>query len=294
MIARKTGGWVLVLVLAVSAGTAFGSTRNETTQHPQSAWLKDYSEAYLQAQKQRKMLLLFFDDQAAGDSEREFLRTMPRLAEEVTPGRYLFAHLPLNAQLRVNGIELALAGHEAFRELRGGQGLAIIDLINPKSQQYAHVVTCLPFARGQVYDARTMRLVLTLPDGTLTQRTMVFAVRMHPEAPLSTHGHVHWVLLDEAASHSGYQASIQNQGHHSWDSRFHRINARLDGSVSAKEVCAESWPNYSLLEACFDCVHSWRQSSGHWDAVASSHWYYGYDIKRGHNGIWYATGIFGG
>ncbi len=83
------------------------------------------------------------------------------------------------------------------------------------------------------------------------------------------------------------------QGHHSWESRFHRINSKLPSGVVAQEVVAESWPNEGLVEACVDCVHSWRQSPGHWGAVRRRHPLFGYDIKRGRNGIWYATGIFG-
>jgi hypothetical protein len=58
-------------------------------------------------------------------------------------------------------------------------------------------------------------------------------------------------------------------------------------------VVAESWPGQELVEACVDCVHSWRQSSGHWSAVQGRQRAFGYDIRRGFNGIWYATGIFG-
>jgi len=48
-----------------------------------------------------------------------------------------------------------------------------------------------------------------------------------------------------------------------------------------------------LLAAAIECVRCWRLSSGHWGAVRESHPVYGYDMKRGDNGIWYATGIFG-
>jgi hypothetical protein len=122
---------------------------------------------------------------------------------------------------------------------------------------------------------------------------MIYAVRIHPEGPASTQGQFHTVLAEEAKSHANHQAAILLQGHHSWDSRFHRINAQLPGGVLAQEVVAESWPNESLVEACVDCVDSWRQSPGHWRAVRSRHPLFGYDIKRGRNGIWYATGIFG-
>ena len=96
---------------------------------------------------------------------------------------------------------------------------------------------------------------------------MIYAVRIHPEHPASTQGQFHTVLADEAKSHAKHQAAILLQGHHSWDTRFHRINARMPSGVLAQEVVAESWPNESLVEACIDCVHSWRQSPGHWGAV---------------------------
>jgi hypothetical protein len=136
--------------------------------------------------------------------------------------------------------------------------------------------------------------MLDLPPGTLTQRTMIFAVRTHPERPASAYGRFHPVLAGEAQSHSDHQARIRVQGHHSWETRFHRINARIGNGSSATEVVAESWPGETLVEAAIECVHSWRQSPGHWGAVRSSHAEFGFDMRRGGNGIWYATGIFSG
>ena len=100
-------------------------------------------------------------------------------------------------------------------------------------------------------------------------------------------------MLAEAESHSAYQAQIGVQGHHGWDYRFQRINSRLPGGCLSYEVCAESWPGQGLLHSAIECVRCWRLSSGHWRSVASPCQAYGYDIKRGRNGIWYATGIFG-
>ena len=118
-------------------------------------------------------------------------------------------------------------------------------------------------------------------------------MRTHPERPASTKGQFHPVLAEEAESASEYQARIGRQGHHFWETRFHRINARLPHGLTASEVCAESWPGQGLLESAIECVRCWRLSSGHWSAVRAEHRCYGYDIKRGSNGIWYATGIFG-
>jgi hypothetical protein len=174
----------------------------------------------------------------------------------------------------------------------GRQGIAIIDMASWPSRFYGHVVSMFPFTRGKYYTAESLATILDLPHGSLTQRTLIFAVRIHPERPASAHSDLCQVLLSEAQNHSTHQASIQVQGHHSWESRFHQINARLPASLTAQEVVAESWPNQELVEAAIDCVHSWRQSSGHWSAVRSRHRRFGFDMKLGSNGIWYATGLF--
>ena len=142
------------------------------------------------------------------------------------------------------------------------------------------------------YTPEQLEVIANLPLGTPTQRALIYAIRTHPEAPASTNGTFDPMLAKEAESHSLYQAKIQKQGHHNWDARFRRINAKLPG-LTACEVCAESWPGESLVEAAIECVNSWRQSPGHWRAVSGACPVYGYDMKRGSNGIWYATGIFG-
>ncbi|HEX4147830.1 MAG TPA: hypothetical protein VHY20_02540, partial [Pirellulales bacterium] len=116
---------------------------------------------------------------------------------------------------------------------------------------------------------------------------------IHPEAPASTQGTDLPVLVAEAGSHSSYQASIRVQGHHFLDRRFHRLSGLLPRGLRPREVCAESWPNERLVDAAVDCVDCWRQSSGHWSAVRANHPHFGYDMQKGSNGIWYATGVFG-
>jgi hypothetical protein len=172
--------------------------------------------------------------------------------------------------------------------------LAVIDLAHQQAPYYGQVVSALPTTSGGFYQFQSNHVaaVLDLPAGTLTQRTMVFAVRTHPERPASTWGDADPVLVDEAAGHSEHQARIRNQGHHGWGSRFQRIIGRRARYGAPVEIVAESWPGENLTDACVDCVQSWRQSSGHWRNVRSPHTSYGYDIRRGSNGIWYATGIF--
>jgi hypothetical protein len=256
-------------------------------------WHTDYVDATNQAVQQGKMLFVFFHHPDANNGRKAFeTKSLAPSVLESRQDRYVWAKVPVSAQIQVGGRTTRILDHAAFREMRGQQGIAIIDYQSRDKDLYGRVVSEFTFSRSTYFTPKSLAVVLDLPPGTLTQRTMVFAVRTHPEAPASTHGQISRVLAVEAQSHSTHQASLQVQGHHAWDSRFHRINGKLPSSLTAQEVVAESWPNEDLVEACIDCVHSWRQSPGHWSAVSGRQRMFGYDIKRGINGIWYATGIF--
>jgi hypothetical protein len=254
----------------------------------------DYREAMQEAVEDRKMLFIYFYEPGQNAARESFeQQTLADQEIQEKLKRYVFVKLPRDAAITVDGKSISLLGHAAFAEMLGRQGVSIVDLVHVRSEYYGHVVSTFPFTPGKFYRKQALSIILDLPPGTLTQRTMIYAVRIHPEAPASTQGQFHVVLAEEAKMSADHQASILVQGHHSWDARFQRINAKLPSGLLAQEVVAESWPNEGLVEACVDCVHSWRQSPGHWGAVRSRHPLFGYDIKRGRNGIWYATGIFG-
>jgi hypothetical protein len=254
----------------------------------------DYRKAMSEAVESRKMLFIYFYEPHANAARAAFENlTLSHLEIQEKLKRYVVAKLPTDAKITVDGKPLAILAHASFAEMLGRPGVAVVDLCHERSEYYGHVVSTFPFTPGKYYRRQALSIILDLPPGTLTQRTMIYAVRIHPEAPASTQGQFNRVLAEEAKSHAVHQASIQVQGHHAWDARFQRINAKLPSGVLAQEVVAESWPNENLVEACVDCVGSWRQSPGHWGAVRSRHPLFGYDIKRGRNGIWYATGIFG-
>lgn len=257
-------------------------------------WQTDYARAMDQANSERKMLFIFFHDPEMTPARRAFedqVLRRPEIVEEL--GHYVALQLPLDATIKTGGKTITLLEHPAFREMHRRQGIAVIDLEHAEPELHGYVVSTFPFTQGKFYTPEAVSVILNLPVGTLTQRTMIYAVRMHPEKPQSTQGEPNPMLLKEAKNHSNHQASILVQGHHNWDARFQRISSQLPGGGEAQEVVAESWPNETLVEACIDCVDSWRQSPGHWGAVRSRHSWFGYDIKLGRNGIWYATGIFG-
>ncbi len=263
---------------------------------PAIHWHTDYDKAVAEAKAQQKMLLIVFYASGRNACRDCFLcHSIPQTLRE-NPSRaerYVWLMLPLNAVVEIEGKPARLLSHASFAHMNHQQGVAIIDYENPEMPYYGYVVSQFPFQRGRYYSSFALGTILDLPPGTLTQRTMIFAVRTHPDRPRSTEGEFSPVLAEEAERHAAYQAQIGVQGHHAWETRFHRINARLGQGMRSTEVVAESWPGETLVEAAIECVHSWRQSSGHWSAVARPHRAWGYDMRRGRNGIWYGTGIFG-
>jgi hypothetical protein len=260
-------------------------------------WYVDYYEAYRAAAAEKRFLLINVTPAATSAGSQ----SLQQAAENYIAGS---AHLqkqlsavvrlrvPVDATIDVEGEPKRLLSSGAFNELAGGPGFVLIDLANERESYYGHAVSVLPYAGGKYYHWRPdyLSTILSVPAGTLTQRTMIWAVRIHPEAPQSTGGTFHPSLADGAMQQASYQANVGQQGHQNFGTRFHTLSAAAGGSVA--EVCAESWPNQNLIDSCIDCVDSWRHSSGHWQGVSRPHRAFGYDIRRGRNGIWYGTGIF--
>lgn len=250
--------------------------------------IDDYATAGEAAQSARAMLLVSVEPNTGDPADT----AGQRLERADVQERFLRSGTPW-VFCRIGMTEAGpLVADPSLVEMRRGPGVFVVD--HTGGPLTGRVVSVLPRTSGKYYRFSPSHIdeLASLPPGTLTQRSMVLAVRIHPENPQSTVGTCNPMLCQEAAAHSGHQARIRTQGHHNWGLRSQRIVGNAGGAGSASEVCAESWENQDLLDSCVDCVASWRQSSGHWNAVRSPQSAYGYDIRRGGNGIWYATGIF--
>jgi hypothetical protein len=264
------------------------------------AWHTNYAAALRRAKQQRRPLLLYFCDQRSNTACRQFeSETLALRAVQQRLATCVLVRLPLGAISATGTSARKVLQHASLAEMHGMPGVAIIDFAHPLAPHYGFVVSQLPFQRKKYFQrdtfhgSKSLITLLDLPPGSLTQRTLIYAVRMQHESPRSTAGRMDADLTEDARKHSAHQASIQLQGHHNWDARFAEINQRLAEDLVPIEVCAESWPGENLLEAAVECVYSWRRSEGHWSGVSAYHPVYGYDMARGANGIWYATGIFG-
>lgn len=285
------GSYVLIACGRVAAGPPPPDAGHEP---PGLTWHTSYAKAMEVAKRDAKMMLVHFHKPGDAEPCEQFAGETLSDADIVDKLKdFVTVRLPLDATILVGGEELTLLEHSSFKEMSGTPGVAILDFVHKDADHYGHVVSVFPFIDGRPYTPDEMAVALDLPSGTQTQRALIWAVRTHPDRPASTDGQLDPYLLDEATRHSSHQARIRRQGHHNWHCRFREITAKLPDGLVASEVCAESWAGESLPEAAVECVRCWRLSSGHWSAVRAAHALYGYDMKRGSNRIWYATGIFG-
>ena len=254
------------------------------------SWSTDYAQASNAANDQGKMLLILFSKPDDPQTQRLESETFANAEVQRKMQGFICLRLPLDSKLTLDGKEIVLVQHPSFSEMLGRPGVAIVDYAHRDPKLHGYVVSTFPLTGGLFYSPAEMQVILDLPPGTLTQRTLIYAVRIHPEKPASALGQPDDRLLSEAENHSHHQARILLQGHHGWEARGPRIAAIFGGSP--REVCAESWPGQNLVESAIECVRCWRLSSGHWGAVQARNRGFGYDMKLGANGIWYATGIF--
>ena len=279
---------LIALVWTLCCPLALGGEHGSPTVN--IAWQTDYLHAMDVANQQQKMLLIFFHNPNDPQSRRLESETLASADVQEKLQDFVCLRLPLDAKVTVQGKDIVLLEHPTLREMLGRPGVAIADFVHDAPKLHGCFVSLFPLTGCMFYGPAEMKVILDLPSGTLTQRTLIYAVRIHPERPASAQGRPDDRLLAEAESHSQCQACIRLQGHHGWGSRFPRIAAML--GCSPREVCAESWPGQNLVESAIECVRCWRLSSGHWSAVQAHNRGFGYDMKLGGNGVWYATGIF--
>lgn len=257
-------------------------------------WHTDYASAYHAARKAKQMLVIVFEDARHARVNASFERTVlanPHLARSLSTATRVV--LPLSAQRPLTTARKPerLIDHTAFEFMYGRPGVAMIDLTDSRSELFGAVVSAHPFLEGSHLTLDSVRVVLNLPRGTVTQRALVYAVLMHPAAPVSTTGGAcHTELCRQARRGSELMAQFGSVGHHEWGERSAMVSARTGRGAS--EVAASSWGASTLQDAAEQCVNSWYGSPSHWGIMSSPATLYGYDLVRSSNGMWYGTGVF--
>lgn len=257
------------------------------------SWLTDYDQATKQAVKEKKDLFILIQDKndlADAVSDADVAKRLKG---------FVCLRVPVNYQYKGE----AFLDHPGMGDMVGKPGIIIVSMHDEKLATHWQVISAHPITASRyrwvpAYGVEQVNIILDLPKhATLSQRSMIYAVRVHPEQPASVYAECHPAFLGHAERHSQRQASAQNQHHANLSSVMRQLGGEVGGGLgSASEVVAESWGRFvggeNVLEASFSCIDAWRGSPGHWGSVAGRHRYFGYDIAQSGSGKWYATGIF--
>ena len=223
----------------------------------------EYYPAYAEARSSGKMLLIDFG------TNFDFSTIDQKKLEG-----YVLCRVPVEYTIPIDGKKERLIDAPAFDCLQKQAGIAVVDLRD--KSHYRETVSVLPqrWAAGGYVDA-----LLDLPVGSLTQRTLTWAFRVHQERPACTQGVADPTLMD----HADRQSMVQAQS----NSMFH--SSSFPGSF---EIVAQSWlSNANVVDVAVDLVNLWRSSPPHWGAATTAWSSYGVDMQT-NGSVWYATGVF--
>lgn len=259
-------------------------------------WHTDYSAAYRQAKDEHKQLLMFFRDEkdllTAGKLEQEVL-AKPELKEPLE--HFVRVVLPTSTvapaakDAKPEDKPVRLLDYSAFTHMQKEAGLAILDLVDEKDHLFGKVVSAHPFSSNTLNNLGTVRIVLELPRGTITQRTLTYVLRTHPEQPASVWGKGDLILFEQCRIAAQLMANYNSVGHHDWGNRSAFVGGQF--GVSPMEV-ASIGGGATLFEAAQSAVNVWRGSGVHWGMMITPNRFFGYDMVQAPNGTWYANGIF--
>ncbi len=257
-------------------------------------WHTDYATAYRAALTGKRLLLLVFRD-AGPSGDRFEAEVLARPELEPALKNIERAAIPTTATVVTSTTDphakpAVLLQTSSFAYLYGGAGIAVLDLASDKSPTFGQVISAHAFSGRQAYGVQAVETILTLPAGTVTQRALVYAMRMHPERPQSVWGSAHPVLMQHARLSSQLMVQYGSVGHHDWGNRLSQIGSQA--GLSPFEVAASSYGASPLVDAASELVQNWRGSPAHWGGMSSPQRHFGYDMVQGPSGIWYGTGLF--
>ena len=149
-------------------------------------WQTGYREALSKAKADKTMALLWFCDPRESEENEKFaLAVLNHPEVQKRLAGVALVKLPLDAAIagnRQTDPSILLLDHAAFAEMLHKPGLAMVDMRDETSPHFHHVVSVYPFVR-QPISREGLIAMLDLSSGALTQRTLIWAVRTHPENP---------------------------------------------------------------------------------------------------------------
>ncbi|MBV9124751.1 MAG: hypothetical protein JO112_15455, partial [Planctomycetes bacterium] len=177
---------------------------------PLPTWHTDYNRAVRQAIQEKKDLVIYFHNET---THLDAVLAEPAVRQRLQS----FVCLKVPTSYQVGGRRLLDYG--ALETMMGQPGLVVASYHDAGLPSYEQVISAHPLVASHYdwvpgYRAEQVNILLDLPpSATLTQRSMLYALRVHPERPQSVFAQWHPAFIRHAHRHSVRQAEEQRQHH---------------------------------------------------------------------------------
>ena len=256
-------------------------------------WHEDYLAAYQEATEQRKPLLMVFTDPAEQNSSESLASDFAEPKLDSLLDGFVRVTMPINtaAPSQAPGeFPTLLLEHRSFRHLSIRSGIVIVDLTAPDSGNYGRVVSALAAPENGRYSAETLRSLLELPTGTISQRTFLLTLRssmpdsVFSRAPFSTE------LNALANRNARFMAHYEQVGAYEVSERAAAVAQRFGADAKLRELLFASEPGVTLQEASMQAVQNWLENEQDFPGVSNSGTAFGIELFQSPTSSrWFAT-----
>lgn len=274
---------------------------SEEKRSEELGWHRDYLTAYREAAEQKRYLLMLFQESTLKGSS---LSSSAMFAPSMRPMLEQFSRveLPLDATLprktdseeeeveQQSDVPELLLEHRSFRHLGVRPGLAIVDLTDPESADYARVVSVIPLPKDGAITDLDLMLALDLPTGSISQRTLLFTIRRTiPDTSLSMR-EFSSDLIELAHRNCRYMAHAGQLGSFDEDFRQQKVTETFGPQAELKQLLYATEAEATIHDAALQAVESWIQSPESFDVLNGPAQTTGMDMFQDpESGRWYVT-----
>ena len=264
------------------------------------SWHSDYLAAYVEASQEKRFLLMLFRENAIGGeplapTDSVFDPSLRPMLEQFSR-----VELPLNAAMpnvssksedpEQDALPNLLLKHRSFRHLGMRPGIAVVDLTDPASPNHARVVSVLPLPENGQFNNADLMLALNLPQGAISQRTLLFAIRSTvPDSSLSMR-EFSQTLIELAHRNSRFMANAGQVGSFDRENRAQQIEKEFGPQAKLKELVFATEAETRIQDAALQAVTSWISNSESFDILDSPARAMGMEMfQNSESGRWFVT-----
>lgn len=256
-------------------------------------WHEDYLSAYQEAITKKSRLLMLFRDRAEPDSVTT--STSGVGAPELQPLLEGFVRVVMPVNFVAPGGKAGespklLLEHRSFRHLGVRPGIAVVDLTDSTSPTFGRVVSAVHQPENGKYTPEILAEMLKLPAGSVSQRTLLLAVRTSVRNGGVSTLESSPLLNKLAGRNSRLMAYYGKSGSFEQENRQQAVAAVYGEDVELQELVYAADSATSIQEASIQAVQSWLQVPENLDVLSGQIEALGVEmVQSPDSDSWYAT-----